>query len=428
MAIVFNKTDQSMVTLPNGQYMARNVPECTITAWAKVLTPEFVSVDIGTTTKGSFSQDDDVYIVTGSGTDIWNASDGFRFTYIQVSGDATFSARIIYLQNVHPHAKIGVMFRESLDPDSVFFHAASKPVNTSNLMFDYRSSTGATAANFTGISSPLPENEAWVRVQRVGNTFTAYSSLDGASWTQIGSSVTPGATMPSGMYVGLAITSHTDGTLCTGRFDNVGLVPAATGAERWIVQVTTGASMTNSRASLSLFTNGQWRASGRRTDAEGVTVLNSGGLAVLGRIYFLAARFGFSTGRLDLFINGVWDGSAAVSSWDGWSDDTEPLAASIGSRGNGASGFFDGVIDDVRLYHHLLSDDDIRGLYIAAGRDRQLPYVRWKLREGGSGTVANAEIRDIGEAQSHGSTATLLDTWPVYAPENIVAGRSASSR
>jgi MYXO-CTERM domain-containing protein len=57
-----------------------------------------------------------------------------------------------------------------------------------------------------------------VRVRRTGSTFTAYSSADGSSWTTVGSA---SISMTSSIYIGLAVTSHNNGTLCSGVFDSV---------------------------------------------------------------------------------------------------------------------------------------------------------------------------------------------------------------
>jgi hypothetical protein len=61
-----------------------------------------------------------------------------------------------------------------------------------------------------------------VRVVRSGNMFTAYNSTDGSSWTSMGS-VT--IAMGTNVYIGLAVTSHNNGTLCTATFDNLEVTP-----------------------------------------------------------------------------------------------------------------------------------------------------------------------------------------------------------
>jgi regulation of enolase protein 1 (concanavalin A-like superfamily) len=58
----------------------------------------------------------------------------------------------------------------------------------------------------------------WVKLTRVGTSITAYVSPDGTTWTQVGTdTIAMGATI----NVGLAVTSHSNGTLATATFDQV---------------------------------------------------------------------------------------------------------------------------------------------------------------------------------------------------------------
>ena len=89
---------------------------------------------------------------------------------------------------------------------------------TNRASFQWRSQTAGDTYGSTEFSLSLPY---WVRLVRAGNTFTAYRSSDGVSWTQQGYAQT--ISMGEDVYVGLAVTSHNDGTLCTAVFDNVNI-------------------------------------------------------------------------------------------------------------------------------------------------------------------------------------------------------------
>ena len=58
-----------------------------------------------------------------------------------------------------------------------------------------------------------------MKLTRTGNAFTAYQSVDGTNWAQIGSAT---ISMATSVYVGLAVTSHNNGVLNTSILDNVG--------------------------------------------------------------------------------------------------------------------------------------------------------------------------------------------------------------
>src|SRR5262249_31413656 len=78
-----------------------------------------------------------------------------------------------------------------------------------------RVATGGVSTHTAGGASGAP---VWVRLVRNGNTITASSSTNGATWTQVGSDT---VTMGAQVFAGLAATSHAAGVLNTSTFDNV---------------------------------------------------------------------------------------------------------------------------------------------------------------------------------------------------------------
>jgi hypothetical protein len=154
------------------------------------------------------------YTVNGSGIDIWNNADSFHFAYRAVSGDCTNYARVTALQNTDPWAKAGIMVRESLNQDSV--NAFVGVTSQNGAIFSSRSTTGGTCSSFSQSGVTVPY---WVKLIRLGNTFTAYSSSNGLSWIQIGSPII--VSMDSNVLVGMAVTAHNQTQLNTATFDNV---------------------------------------------------------------------------------------------------------------------------------------------------------------------------------------------------------------
>ena len=166
---------------------------------------------------GSATQTNGTFTVNGSGADIWDTVDEFRYVYQTASGDCEMVARVTAVGNTNAWAKAGVMIRESLNANSSHATVVVTPGN--GVSFQRRGSTGGSSSdtNNSGLSAPY-----WVRVVRGGNTFTAYRSVNGSSWTTIGSQT---ISMSSTVYIGLAVTSHADGTLCTATLDNVTATP-----------------------------------------------------------------------------------------------------------------------------------------------------------------------------------------------------------
>jgi O-glycosyl hydrolase/regulation of enolase protein 1 (concanavalin A-like superfamily) len=180
--------------------------------------------DVGSfTPAGSYSENSGVYTVNGAGSDIQGTSDQFQFAYLVLNGNGTITARVDSVENTNAWAKAGVMFRNTLAANSANAFLAMTPGNGAT--FQYRSSAGGNTSwmNTSGLSAPY-----WVRLTRSGNNFTAYRSSNGVDWTQIGS--TTAITMNSTVYVGLAVTSHSSGNLCTSIFSNVSVTTPDTTA------------------------------------------------------------------------------------------------------------------------------------------------------------------------------------------------------
>jgi beta-galactosidase len=179
---------------------------------------------------GSASYTSGQFTVTGSGRGIPDPLvanlDSFQFVcvYVQNTTSGYIQARIVSVQNTSANSKAGVMIRESFYADSQY--ALADVQSTAGIEFSTRNGDGASAASSTANGTP-PE---WVRLTRTNNTFRAYSSANGSTWTAIGSPVTF-TSMGAGAYVGLIVCSRDNGFLSTSVFDNVSssFLPANTG-------------------------------------------------------------------------------------------------------------------------------------------------------------------------------------------------------
>jgi YD repeat-containing protein len=174
---------------------------------------KWLNGDVGSVGKtGTWTRSGITHTIEGGGADIWGTADEFHYVYVSLKGDGEIVARVASVEKTNSWAKAGVMIRETLSANSKHAFVAVTPV--SGIVFQRRTATGG-ASSGTGTSGSAPY---WVRLVRSGNTFTAYKSADGASWTEIGSvDITMGVTV----YVGLAVTAHNDSTRCTAIFDNV---------------------------------------------------------------------------------------------------------------------------------------------------------------------------------------------------------------
>ena len=150
----------------------------------------------------------------GSGSGVGATADAFRFSYLPITGDCTVTARVISILNGNASSKAGVMIRESLATGSK--QAMISQTIGAGALFQCRASTSNTTTGLT-VSGTLPN---WVRINRTGNVFTGFVSMDGSAWTQAG---TQTISMATSAYAGLGVTAQDNTALCTAVFDNVSI-------------------------------------------------------------------------------------------------------------------------------------------------------------------------------------------------------------
>jgi hypothetical protein len=194
------------------------VTPATATTFTDTLRAEsaWSTLDVGSVGQaGSFTQNGTSYELRGSGDDIWNSADAFRFGYQALVGDGRITARVVSLSNTDGWAKAGVMVRESTAPGAKHAYVGITPTNGREFL-RREQTDGATTPQGTSGGAP-----SWVRLVRQGDLFTSYLSSDGVNWTPFGSAT---IVMGANVRVGLAVTSHNNGVLCTGVFDSLSVV------------------------------------------------------------------------------------------------------------------------------------------------------------------------------------------------------------
>ena len=183
----------------------------TILKAQSALPAPWIAADIGgPSPAGASSSSNGVFTVAASGADIWGAADQFRFVYQQVTGDVDIVARVDNLAAVDPWSKAGVMIRTDLSASSA--HAYALISGAHGIAFQRRLQAGANATITVGQLIAAPQ---WVRLKRVGNLVTAYSSGDGGTWQTVGSAT---IALNQSAFVGFAVTSHNPGSLATAVF------------------------------------------------------------------------------------------------------------------------------------------------------------------------------------------------------------------
>jgi regulation of enolase protein 1 (concanavalin A-like superfamily) len=192
---------------------------------------------------GFLDKGNNAYTMSGSGTDIWNNSDQFRFAYKSLSGNGSITARVDSIGSTDVWAKGAIMIRETLDASSK--NAAIAVSSSSGVSFQWRDTLAGASVNSgtAGLVAPY-----WVRITRTGNVFKAEYSADGKTWTQQGVDTT--ITMAANVFIGLAVTSHNAALTTVAQISNVSTTGTVTGAWQSLAIGMTMA--TNDPASLYL--------------------------------------------------------------------------------------------------------------------------------------------------------------------------------
>lgn len=192
----------------------------------------FKHCDVGNPSiKGIVKISNNGFDITAAGVDIWGVKDEFNFVYVERTGDFDLVSRIESLSAANLYTKAGIMAREDLNPDCrhIYFQVFSdnNPRNKNNggYEFQYRMvKDSAMKAIYPKRSEGDPEfpvsyPNTWIRLQRIKNEFTGYSSTDGKTWKVY---TTYTLELPQKIYLGLAVTSHNPTHAVSAKFRNIG--------------------------------------------------------------------------------------------------------------------------------------------------------------------------------------------------------------
>jgi hypothetical protein len=155
----------------------------------------------------SYDSKKKLWTISAGGADITGLSDQFHFVYQKFAGNVSAITHVLTQSNTSPGAKAGVMIRTTKDPGSPNYALLVSPGE--GIKVQVRKTLDGDTQK---LANPTGTTPAWLKITRTGNTYTAYTSTNGTSWTLIaGSAIT--INLGSNMRVGMAVTSHAQGVL-----------------------------------------------------------------------------------------------------------------------------------------------------------------------------------------------------------------------
>jgi len=167
----------------------------------------------------TYNQQDQVYTITGSGTNMWFDEDQFHFLWIPLKGNFILRTNISFVgQGVEAHRKAGWIVRENLDPSSPHVNAAVHGDGLTSLQF--RKTEGAdTEEKRLDITAP-----GVIQLERTGNKFIMSAAIPGKPFTTV---QVDSIELKDEVFVGLYVCSHNPEVIETAVFSNVRIIRPA---------------------------------------------------------------------------------------------------------------------------------------------------------------------------------------------------------
>jgi tricorn protease-like protein len=160
------------------------------------------------------------YTISAAGANMWDTKDEFHFAWKRMRGDFLIRARAEFVgSGTIAHRKIGLIVRQSLEPDSPYVDIARHANGLTSLQV--RRTAGEET---TQVMAPIA-NANILQLDRKGNKYTMRVAWDGEPFA---SPREVELDLGDEAYVGLFVCSHDVDEIETAEFDNVRIVvPAA---------------------------------------------------------------------------------------------------------------------------------------------------------------------------------------------------------
>jgi TolB protein len=165
-----------------------------------------------------YNKDDQTYLLSSAGKNMWANQDQFHFAWKKIKGDFIISATVQFIgKGTEDHRKIGIMARDWLSADSRYVDACVHGDILTSLQF--RPEDGAQTDQVV-LSTYHPTH---IELERNGNTFTFSAAPFGENYK----SVTKEIILKEEIYAGLFICSHNEDVVEKAIFSNVRItIPA----------------------------------------------------------------------------------------------------------------------------------------------------------------------------------------------------------
>jgi hypothetical protein len=224
--VAWTKLGSDTLALPRTIYVGLAVASGTDRAstravFTNVSTWEWVLTDVGRPAiPGMMARTSGVISMRGSGRGFTSTSDQFTFAHRSIAGNSNIVARLLAVNALRGPGQVGLTVRASLDGDAAHVTLMANADNT--LTFERRIGSGFPTARTTARrTGPLQ----WLKLERRGESVSAFVSGDGREWTFVASEVVD---LPGSVLAGVAAGSQSSSGLVVAMLDQVAVDGAPT--------------------------------------------------------------------------------------------------------------------------------------------------------------------------------------------------------
>ncbi len=162
------------------------------------------------------------YLIAGSGRNMWDDRDEFRFAWKRMTGNFILSTRARFIgAGVEEHRKIGWTIRPSLATNSAHVSAALHGDGLMSLQF--RRITGGLTEESRSPRS-VPDSDAVIQLERRDGVYLMSVARFGDTLV---TQELAGVSLPDTVYVGLFVCAHNDTVVERAAFSNVRITTPA---------------------------------------------------------------------------------------------------------------------------------------------------------------------------------------------------------
>lgn len=156
------------------------------------------------------------YIISGSGVNMWFASDQFQYLYKSIQGDFILRAHVKFIgEGIDPHRKLGWIIRENLSENSAHVNASVHGDGLTS--FQYRRKSN-------GITEEVPSDDKApdvIQLERREGTYYMSTAKFGEAFTTV---KLEGVNLRNEVFVGLYVCSHNPAVIEKAIFSNVRII------------------------------------------------------------------------------------------------------------------------------------------------------------------------------------------------------------